>query len=70
MKVLKGRSAERLRKEFPELGQKYWGLHIWGRGYFVSTVSLDRDTIKNYVKQQVDNQIREEKINPWKVDSG
>ena len=39
MKILKGKSAEYLRRDFPELGKKYWGLHIWARGYFVSTRS-------------------------------
>ncbi len=28
MQVLKGKSAEYLRKEFPELGKRYWGMHI------------------------------------------
>nr|HID58911.1 IS200/IS605 family transposase [Desulfobacterales bacterium] len=31
MKVLKGKSAESLRKEFPELRKKYGGMHIWER---------------------------------------
>ena len=45
MKILKGKSSERLRKEFAELREKYWGMHIWARGYFVSTVEIDRDII-------------------------
>ena len=50
MKILKGKSAERLRKEFPELKKKYWGMHLWARGYFVSTVGIDSEIIKQYVK--------------------
>lgn len=69
MKVLKGKSAERLRKEFPELLKKYWGLHIWARGYFVSTVGIDRETIKNYVRKQTDDQIQQEQLKLWKDDS-
>jgi putative transposase len=65
MKVLKGKSAEYLRKEFPELRQKYWGMHIWARGYFVSTVGIDRDVIKMYVKKQIDSQIREDQMRIW-----
>ena len=68
MKVLKGKSAEQLRKEFPELGRKYWGLHIWARGYFVSTVGIDRDTIRNYVKKQQDSQLAEDQLRLWKDD--
>jgi putative transposase len=52
MKILKGKSAEYLRRDFPELNKKYWGLHIWARGYFVSTVGIDREVIKKYVKKQ------------------
>jgi len=59
MKILKGKSAEMLRKEFPELGKKYWGLHIWARGYFVSTVGIDSEVIRKYVKEQVEDQIRQ-----------
>ncbi len=69
MKILKGKSAERLRKEFPELKKKYWGLHIWARGYFVSTVGIDRDIIKQYVRNQQDSQIQKEQLLIWK-DSG
>ena len=69
MKILKGKSAERLRKEFPELKKKYWGLHIWARGYFVSTVGIDRNIIKQYVRNQQDSQIQKEQLLIWK-DSG
>ena len=70
MKVLKGKSAEYLRKEFPDLAKRYWGLHIWARGYFVSTVGIDRETIKNYVKEQQEDQIREEQLRIWRDNSG
>ena len=32
MKILKGKSAEILMKEFPQLRKRYWGLHLWARG--------------------------------------
>ena len=69
MKILKGKSAERLRREFPELRKQYWGMHIWARGYFVSTVGIDRDIIKKYVKEHVTYQIREDQLRIWKDDS-
>ena len=69
MKMLKGKSAEYLRRDFPELGKKYWGLHIWARGYFVSTVGIDSATIQKYVKEQVDSQMREEQLALWRDDS-
>jgi putative transposase len=63
------KSAEYLRKEFPELGKKYWGMHIWARGYFISTVGVNSTVIQNYVKEQTDEQIREEQLMLWKYDS-
>jgi len=69
MKTLKGKSAEYLRRDYPELNKKYWSLHIWARGYFVSTVGIDRDVIKKYVKKQQDNQIREEQLRLWRDSS-
>ena len=66
MKVLKGKSAEYLRREFPELKKRYWGLHIWARGYFVSTVGIDREIIRKYVKDQLDAQLHEEQLRIWK----
>jgi len=66
MKILKGKSAERLREEFPKLRKKYWGMHIWARGYFVSTVGVDREVIKKYVRNQQDEEIRVEQMRLWK----
>jgi putative transposase len=69
MKILKGKSAERLRDEYPELRKRYWGLHIWERGYFVSTVGINSTVIQNYVKEQAEEQIREDQLRLWKDDS-
>ena len=69
MKIMKGKSAEYLRRDFPELGKKYWGLHIWARGYFVSTVGIDSATIQRYVKEQVEAQMREGQLALWRDDS-
>ena len=43
IKILKGKSAERLREEFPELRKRYRGMHIRARGYFASTAGIDTD---------------------------
>ena len=69
MRILKGKSEEYLRRDFPELGKKYWGLHIWARGYFVSTVGIDSATIQKYVKEQVESQMREEQLALWRDNS-
>jgi putative transposase len=50
---IKGRSSQRLQDEFPELRKRYWGQHLWARGYFCATVGVvDEPTIKAYIKSQ------------------
>ena len=51
---LKGKLALRLLQNYESLRTKYWGRHIWSRGYCVSTVGLDEDQIRKYVKYQED----------------
>jgi len=68
MKILKGKSAEYLRKEFPDLRKKYWGLHIWARGYFVSTVGIDSEIIRKYVRNQQEEELRIEQVRLWRDD--
>lgn len=53
MGTLKGKLAIKLFKSCPAMKRKpYWGNHFWARGYFVSTVGLDEEMIRKYVKYQ------------------
>ena len=55
MQYLKGKSSYRLQSEFPQLRKKYWGRHLWGRGYFGSTVGVvTEEQIKQYIENQSD----------------
>ena len=47
---LKGKLAIKLYQDQKEYTQKHWGRHIWARGYCVSTVGLNENQIKKYVK--------------------
>lgn len=61
MGTIKGKIAIRLFKSYPMLRQKpYWGNHFWARGYFVTTVGVDSDLIRRYVKYQEGEELREE----------
>ncbi|MFZ0449416.1 MAG: IS200/IS605 family transposase [Desulfatiglandaceae bacterium] len=47
----KGKSAVRIHRQI--LGNKrVTGLHFWFRGYCVSTVGLDEETIRKYIREQ------------------
>ena len=59
MKWLKGKSSERLLQKFPALEKQYWGRHLWARGYFVSTVGITDDIIRQYIQKQRDEELRE-----------
>jgi putative transposase len=52
MGYLKGKLAIRLLKKYEQLGKQFWGRHLWGRGYCVSTVGIDETRIREYVKWQ------------------
>ena len=66
MKILKGKSAELLHKEFASFRKRYWRSNIWARGYFVSTVGLNREIIKRYVQNQRDEEDRESQMRIWR----
>ena len=62
--IVTGKSAIKLFEKKRYLKEKpYWGNHFWARGYFVSTVGIDEDKIKRYVKYQEDQEKREEDEN-------
>ena len=53
MGTVKGKTVIRIFKSYPGLRKKsYWGNHFWARGYFVSTVGIDEELIKRYVRHQ------------------
>ncbi|MBN2008035.1 IS200/IS605 family transposase [candidate division KSB1 bacterium] len=52
MGFLKGKLALQLFHRYEKLGKQYWGRHLWSRGYCVSTVGLNEEKIRKYVKWQ------------------
>ena len=48
---LKGKSAVRIHRSILK-AKKVTGLHFWARGYCVSTVGLDEETVKKYIREQ------------------
>jgi len=54
---LKGKSSHRLQKEFRELQKRYWGQHLWARGYFCATVgAVNEELIKKYIENQTEEE--------------
>lgn len=52
MKWVKGRSSRKLQMEYPHLRKRYWGQHLWARGYFcASTGSVTEELIEEYIER-------------------
>jgi putative transposase len=49
---LKGKSAISTARTFKGRQRNFTGEAFWARGYFVSTVGLDEETVKNYIRNQ------------------
>ena len=62
MGYLKGKLAIRIFQRYEKLGRQFWGRHLWGRGYCVSTVGLDETRIREYVQWQENKEREIEKL--------
>ena len=53
LQYLKGKTGRKLQMEFLHLRKKYWGQHIWARGYFAVTVgNVNESDIHKYLEEQ------------------
>ena len=52
---LKGKCAIAIAQNFKGRQRNFNGEHFWARGYFVSTVGLDEDTVRAYIRDQEKN---------------
>jgi putative transposase len=53
VQFIKGRSSRMLQQEFPALRKRYWGQHLWARGYFCASVgAVDESTVRAYIENQ------------------
>ncbi len=52
-KYLKGKSSHKLLRKFKHLKKRYWGQHLWARGYWVATSGNVTDEVwMEYIKNQ------------------
>ena len=53
IRYIKGKSSRKLLVESRELKKRYWGQHLWARGYFVVTVGqMNEKQIEEYIENQ------------------
>jgi putative transposase len=59
---LKGKSAIRVHRKHLGRPRQCTGYHFWARGYCVSTVGLDEQTIRAYIRNQEAEEKRQEDL--------
>jgi len=59
---IKGKSAIHIAREFAGRKRNYVGQSFWARGYFVSTVGRDEAVIRDYIRHQEEEEMRQEKL--------
>lgn len=52
MGYIKGKSAISIARNLMGRRRNFTGEKLWARGYFVSTVGLDEETVKEYIRTQ------------------
>ena len=63
---IKGKSAIHLARVYGERKRNFVGQHFWARGYFVSTVGRDEALIREYIRNQQEEDKRLDQMNLWR----
>jgi len=62
---IKGKSAIYLARVYGERKRNFVGQHFWARGYFVSTVGRDEETVREYIRNQEQEDHRLDQMKLW-----
>lgn len=60
---MKGKSAIAIARQFMGKRRNYSGESFWARGYYVSTVGLDEEVVRAYIRNQELEDVRLEQLN-------
>ncbi|MBO6261109.1 MAG: IS200/IS605 family transposase [Bacilli bacterium] len=63
MGYLKGKSSLQIFERHANLKYKYGNRNFWAKGYFVSTVGLNDEVVKEYIRNQENEDMMEDRIN-------
>ncbi len=63
VETIKKNTNRSLSRKFPFLKKVYWDRKgVWGRGYFVSTIGINEEVIRRYVKSQEEEETGQAKL--------
>ena len=57
---LKGKSAIRIHRDYSKVRGTLFGRSFWSRGYCVSTVGFDEESVRRYIEEQEEHERRQE----------
>lgn len=60
---IKGKSAIHIARAYIGQRKNFTGQQFWARGYYVSTVGLDEEMVRSYIKKQEQEDQRLEQMN-------
>lgn len=60
---IKGKSAISIARNFAGKRRNFTGENFWARGYYVSTVGLDEESVRKYIQRQEEEDGRLEQLN-------
>ena len=63
---IKGKSAIHLARVYGERKRNFVDQHFWARGYYVSTVGRDETVIREYIRNQEQEDKRLDQMNLWR----
>lgn len=63
---IKGKSAIYLARVYGERKRNFAGQHFWACGYYVSTVGPDETVIRDYIRNQEQEDKRLDQMNLWR----
>lgn len=59
---IKGKSAIQIARTFGGRQRNFTGENFWARGYFVSTVGLEENMVRAYIRNQEDERYEQMKL--------
>ena len=62
---IKGKSAIYIARNYVGKRRNLTGQHFWARGYYVSTVGIDEEAIRKYIRHQEDEDRRVDQLSLW-----
>jgi putative transposase len=62
---IKGKSAIYIARNYLGKRRSFKGQHFWARGYYVSTVGIDEDVMREYIRQQENEDRHVDQLSLW-----